>query len=119
MCRKIKYFIYSGSNMYECKPIVKRRTRRTSDKSNTKPEKFNSAIDQPKACTLYYIYCAIVNRQNGYRQTDLNLEIHWLHPIDRYVLTFHCWLFVLLIYCLRILVFFILVMIIRIYFIGI
>ena len=60
--------------MLESLPNIKQRLRQEDEEPNAEPELLTLAIDQPKACELYYSCCAMVDRHNRCRQADLQLE---------------------------------------------
>ena len=77
MDRERRYFNCSGSNMSEGEPTIRQRLRQENEESNIEPERLTLVIDQPTACELCYACCAMVDRHNRCRQTDLRLEQKW------------------------------------------
>ena len=74
MDRERRYFICSGSNMSDGEPNIRQRFRQEDEEDNAEPNNITLIIEQPKACELYYSYCAMVDRHNRCRQKDLSLE---------------------------------------------
>ena len=74
MDRERRYFICSGSNMSDGEPNIRQKFRQEDEEDNAEPNNITLIIEQPKACELYYSYCAMVDRHNRCRQKDLSLE---------------------------------------------
>lgn len=91
MDRERRYFISTTSSAEEGEPYSRIRWRQLEDG----PKRVKLIVPQPKVCELYYSACAQIDRHNGCRQADLNLE----KKVGSKDLSFrvNCWLLAMII----------------------